>query len=152
MLEVSRARQVAAPPGAVWPLVDDLGELARWLAFADSYEVLEGDGLGRRQRQHGRWGSKRSEVDQLVTAYQPERLLAWQHLAERLDGKPAPRFARSTEFTVSLEPSDGGTLVRLTSRQEPAGALRGAVMRAFGTRQLARGLDASLVRLAELVA
>ena len=33
-----------------------------------------------------------------------ERRLAWRHLAERLDGKPAPRFAASTDFSIELAP------------------------------------------------
>jgi hypothetical protein len=49
---------------------------------------------------------------------------AWRHVAERLDGKPAPVFARSTRFRISPEPHGAGTLVRLRSTQEPASAVK----------------------------
>jgi hypothetical protein len=73
-------------------------------------------------------------------------------VAERLDGKPAPRFARSTEFRITLEPHDGQTLVRLRSRQEPASAVKGLVMRLFGGREVAQQMQRSLTRLATAVA
>jgi hypothetical protein len=90
-------------------------------------------------------------VDQRVTAYVPPRLLAWTHEAERLDGKPAPRFAASTDFAVRLEPQGSGTNVTLQSRQEPVGRIKGLIMRAFGRRELHRKLDESLTRLDALV-
>ncbi len=151
MLEIVRDGVVDAPVERVWPLVADVARVPEWLTFAERMEVLDGDGVGRRQRLHGHWGRRRSEVDQEITEYDPPRVLAWRHLAERLDGKPAPRFARSTEFRVTLEPRDGATLVRLRSRQEPASAVKGLVMRMFGARDMARQMDRSLTRLAEAV-
>jgi hypothetical protein len=82
--------------------------------------------------------------------HDPPRRLAWQHEAERLDGKPAPRFAASTTFTMTLDPDPAGagaTRVRLHSQQEPASALRGLVIRLFGRREVAQKLDESLDRL-----
>jgi len=150
-MEIVRDGVVDAPVEQVWPLIADATRLPEWLTFAERMEVLDGDGVGRRQRLHGHWGRKRSEVDQEITEFEPQRALAWRHLAERLDGKPAPKFAKSTEFRVTLEPRDGGTLVRLRSRQEPASGVKGLLMRMMGTRDVARGLDRSLVRLAEAV-
>jgi uncharacterized protein YndB with AHSA1/START domain len=147
MIEVIAERAVPAPPERVWPLVADPQELPRWFGFAERVEVLEGEGVGQRRRQHGHWGKKASEVDQELTAFEPGRRLAWRHLAERLDGKPAPRFAASTDFSIELAPEDGGTRVRLRSAQVPAGRLRGLVMRAFGRRELAGTLKSSLAEL-----
>jgi uncharacterized protein YndB with AHSA1/START domain len=152
VIEVTRDATVAAPPEAVWPWVDDLDRLPRWFTFAESAEVLEGEGVGRRQRLHGRWGKKRSQVDSVVVEHDPPRRLAWRHEAERLDGRPAPRFASETLFTIELTPEGGGTHVRLVSRQQPASRPRGLVMRLFGTREVAGHLDRSLARLAEVVA
>jgi hypothetical protein len=70
------------------------------------------------------------------------------HLAERLDGKPAPQFAASTRFTIDLVRDGDGTSVRLRSAQTPAGPLRGLVMRLFGQREIAENLERSLDRLA----
>jgi uncharacterized protein YndB with AHSA1/START domain len=144
MIEVVAEKTVPAPPETVWPLVADPEQMPRWFGFADRVEVLEGEGAGQRRRQHGHWGSKPSEVDLQLTAFEPPRRLAWRHLAERLNGKPAPRFAASTDFSIDLIPEDGGTRVRLSSAQVPASRLRGLVMRAFGRREIETTLRTSL--------
>ena len=151
MIEVIAERDVPAPPERVWPLISDPNELPRWFGFAERVEVLEGDGVGQKRRQHGHWGKKASEVDQVLTAYEPERRLAWRHLAERLDGKPAPRFAASTDFSIELAPSSAGTHVKLRSVQVPAGRVRGLVIRAFGRREVAGTLASSLDSLERVV-
>jgi uncharacterized protein YndB with AHSA1/START domain len=151
VIEIVREGRVDAPPEQIWPLVDDPVRLPEWFTFAERGELLEGEGVGRRQRIHGRWGRKRSEVDQLVTEHEPGSRLAWRHEAERLDGKPAPRFARETRFEILLEGDGAGTRVRLRSRQEPAGPLRGLVIRAFGRREVAGHMERSLERLAAVL-
>lgn len=148
MGRIVREQLIPAPAAQVWPLVDDPARMAQWFAFADRIELIEGTGLGRRQRLYGHWGGKRSEIDQQVIAYDPPTRLAWRHEAERLDGKPAPKFAAETVFTIELLPSNNATLVRLSSAQRPAGLFQGLVMRAFGTREIAKLLDQSLNALA----
>ncbi len=149
MIEVLAERTVAAPPEAVWSLVSDPARMPEWFGFAERVEVLEGaDGPGQRRRQHGHWGRKPSEVDQRITRWDPRGALAWTHEAERLDGKPAPRFAASTDFSIELAPADGGTHVRLHSRQQAASRPRGLVMRLFGERDLRKTLERSLDALA----
>ncbi len=148
MIEIVREAVVPAGPDAVWTLVEDVRRLPMWFAFCERAELLEGSGIGRRQRIAGRWGSRRSEVDQVVTAYEPGRLLTWRHEAERLNGRPAPRFASETTFSVWLEAESGGTRVRLVSRQSPAGPLRGLIIKLAGSREVARKMEKSLERLA----
>jgi uncharacterized protein YndB with AHSA1/START domain len=150
MIEVVREARVDAPPAQVWDAVATVERLPEWFTFADAAETLDGTGVGRRQRIHGRWGRKRSEVDQVITDWEPPRRLVWVHEAERLNGKPAPRFAAETRFSILLEPVDGATRVRLESRQLPASRVRGLVMRLFGERELGGHLDRSLERLAAL--
>jgi len=104
--------------------------------------------VGRKQRLHGRWGRKRAEIDQVVTEYLPGKVLAWRHEAERLDGQPAPEFAMETAFAIRLQPEGSGTRVRLESRQEPAGPVRGLMIRLFGKREVAGHMDRSLASLA----
>jgi uncharacterized protein YndB with AHSA1/START domain len=147
MIDVIAERTIPAGPDAIWPLLDEPARLSEWFAFADGGELLEGDGVGRRQRMHGHWGSKRSEIDQVIVEHEPPRRLAWRHEAERLDGRPAPRFAAETLFTATLEPVDGGTRVTLHSAQQPASALRGVVIRVFGRREVDQKLRESLARL-----
>ena len=145
---IVREQIVEAPVETLWPLVDDVSKLSDWFTAAESIEIIEGQGKGRRQRLHGRWGKKTAEVDQLVTAYEPPFLLAWEHEAERLDGKPAPRFARSTLFEIRLIPRPDGALVRLRSAQEPAGVLKGVGIRLFGKREVTHHMERSLDTLA----
>ena len=153
MIEVREERSIAAAPDVLWPLVSDPARLPEWFAFAERVELLGGpEGTGQRRRQHGRWGKKRSEVDQVITRWEPPRALAWRHEAERLEGKPAPRFAASTDVTIELVPEARGTRVTLCSVQEPAGAARGLVIRAFGRREVAKSLRDSLDRLAAVTA
>ena len=151
MVEVTKHRWVDAPVERLWTLVDDPAELARWFKFADSIELIEGRGVGRRQRLHGRWGKKKSEIDQEVTRYEPPHFLGWRHVEERLDGRPAPVFARSTEASIELRPDGSGTRVVLTSVQEPASVLKGIVIRLFGKREVARTFDRSLDALMKLL-
>src|SRR3954469_13902780 len=138
MIDVSTARTIPAAPDDIWPLLDDPARLGDWLAFAERGEVLDGEGVGRRQRMHGRWGRKRSEIDQIVVEHDPPRRLAWRHEAERLDGRPAPRFAASTVFTMDLRPDGDACRLTLRSQQEPASALKGVVIRLFGRREIAQ--------------
>jgi uncharacterized protein YndB with AHSA1/START domain len=151
VIDVSASRTLAASPDAIWPLLDDPERMGEWFAFAERFEVLEGEGVGRRQRMHGRWGRKRSEIDQVLVAHDPPHRLAWRHEAERLDGKPAPRFAASTVFSATLEPDAAGTRVTLRSEQEPASRLKGIVIGLFGRREVAQKLDESLAALAAQV-
>lgn len=146
MIELVRSAVIPAPASAVWEVVADARRAPDWFSFAERTEVLSGSGLGERRRQHGRWGTRRSEIDQEVTAFSPEALIAWTHLAERLDGKPAPRFAARSEFHIELTPTDDSTQVTLRLRQEPASWLRGLAMR-LGNRHITSRMTESLARL-----
>jgi uncharacterized protein YndB with AHSA1/START domain len=150
VIEVIREARVSASADQVWAIVSDPGRAHDWFDFSDRTEVLAGDGVGQKRTQHGHWGRRKSEVDQEIIAWEPAKLLAWKHLAERLDGKPAPKFAASTEFRIELDGDGDTTLVRLRSLQEPASAVKGWLMKRLGTKDIERSLDRSLERLAEL--
>jgi uncharacterized protein YndB with AHSA1/START domain len=153
VIEIVKQRIVPASPERLWPFINDVDQLSKWFTFAEKIELLEGSGKGRRQRLHGRWGRKRSEIDQLVVAYRPNEELAWEHEAERLDGRPAPVFAKSTRFSIRLVThGDDGSIVELRSQQVPAGRLRGAVISLFGKREVAQHMERSLNELASMVA
>ena len=151
MIEIVRESRIQAPAEDIWKIVSDPDRAPEWFTFADRVEVRSGSGVGQLRTQHGHWGKKPSEVDQEITAYEPNHLLAWRHLAERLNGKPAPRFAASTEFSIELTPAGSATLVRLRTRQEPATPLRGLIMKLFGTKEVAQGMTRSLTTLATLL-
>ena len=152
MIEVVRGRCVAASPERVWQVVSRASSTAAWLAGCDRVDVTSGAGCGERRTQHGRWDGRVSEVDQEVVEFRRPTVIAWRHVAERLDGRPAPRFALRTEFRVELAATaDGGTVVRLRLLQVPASELRGLLLRVFGRRRAVSAMDASLDRLVDLV-
>jgi uncharacterized protein YndB with AHSA1/START domain len=151
VIEILRESRIDAPAESVWKIVSDPDRAPEWFTFAERVEVRSGQGVGQLRTQHGRWGNKRAEVDQEITDFEANRLLAWRHLAERLDGKPAPKFAASTEFRIELDPDGSATTVRLRSRQEPAGAVKGWIMKLFGTKDIARNLERSLAQLNKVV-
>lgn len=144
MLEISRSRTVPAAPDAVWPDIADPARLAQWYAFCDEIEVQEPD----RWVLVGSWGSQRSAVTVGIIDRTPPGRLAWQHLEETLDGRPAAAMAAETTVEVLLEAVGEGTEVTITSRQVAASRLRGLAMRLLGRRQIANMLDQSLTLLA----
>ena len=150
MITVTMDRLVRGSPERIWEVIDDVERMSEWFAFADRAELLEGAGLGRRQRTHGRWSGKAAEVDQEVTLYEPARAIGWRHLEERLDGRPAPKFAEEVEFTVRLTEEPGGTRVTMESRQRPAGFLKGVLIRLVGLWQIRGHMKRSLDRLESL--
>jgi len=151
MIEIARERRIPAPAARVWEVVGEAERLPEWYARADRVEVLEGSGLGRRQRLSSQWQGQDSEVDQLITAFEPERLLEWRHEAERLGGRPAPRFASETVVRIKLD-AEGpdATRVVIASRQRPADPDKEQAMRA-NSEYLGKMLETSLARLEQLV-
>ncbi len=150
MIEIARERTISAPAVRVWEIVSKAERLPEWYARAAGAEVLEGAGLGRRQRLHSQWQGQDSEVDQLVTAFEPERLLEWRHEAERLGGQPAPRFAAETVVRIELEAQTfDATRVILRSRQQPADPDKEPAMRG-NSEYLGKMLESSLERLEQL--
>jgi uncharacterized protein YndB with AHSA1/START domain len=151
MIEIARERTVSAPVARVWAIVSKAERLPEWYARAARAEVLQGAELGRRQRIHSQWQGQDSEIDQLITAFEPERLLEWRHEAERLGGQPAPRFASETVVRIELEAqASGATRVVLKSRQRPADPEKEVAMRG-NSEYLGKMLEASLERLEQLV-
>lgn len=151
MIEIARERNISAPAARVWEVVAEAERLPEWYARAASVEVLEGAGLGRRQRLRSEWRGQDSEVDQLITAFEPEHLLEWRHEAERLGGQRAPRFALETVVRIKLEAQGpDATRVVLESLQRPADPDKEQAMRG-NSEYLGKMLEASLERLEQLV-
>jgi uncharacterized protein YndB with AHSA1/START domain len=151
VIEIERARRIAAPASRIWEVVAEARRLPEWYARSGKVEVLEGAGLGRRQRVTSSWRGQESEIDQVVIAFEPGCLLEWRHEAERLGGAPAPRFALETFLSIKLE-SEGpeSTRVVLESRQRPADAEREKAMRE-NSDYLGKAFEESLERLDKLV-
>jgi uncharacterized protein YndB with AHSA1/START domain len=152
MIEIVRERSIPASAGQVWDVVSDARRLPEWYVRADKVEVLSGEGLGRRQRLISQWQGRPSEVDQVVTVFEPERELEWRHEAERLDGRPAPRFSAETVVSIRLTPeTQAVTRVTVASRQRPADPEKEAAMRG-NSEYLGRLLETSLQQLEKVLA
>jgi uncharacterized protein YndB with AHSA1/START domain len=151
MIEVSKERRIEAAAEEIWDVVADVQRLPQWYARASRAEVLEGEGLGRRQRISSQWRGQESEIDQVVTVFESPRRLEWRHEAERLGGRPAPRFSAETVVIIELEPEDSGrTRVVLTSRQRPADPDKEPAIRG-NSEFLGQMFETSLQKLDELV-
>jgi len=151
MIEFVRSRHVNAPPDRIWPFVDDIAAWPRWFTEAERGEVLSGDGGGRRQRMYGHARGKATEIDSIVTAYQPPNLLRWHHEAERVDGKPGSVvFAREATAEVTIVPDDGGSLVTYRLLAEPGTLVNTFVLRVMAPRPIGQSFETSLARLATL--
>jgi len=96
MIEIARERTIPVPAGRVWEVVSEAKRLPEWYARAASAEVLEGSGLGRRQRLHSQWQGQDSEVDQLITAFEPER-----HEEGALEAEELPPVGGQPRFGFS---------------------------------------------------
>ena len=122
------------PVDQVWSLIEPVERLPEWFTASESAELLGGQELGRRQRLSGRWRRRSFQIDQTVIAYELQRLLAWQHDSERLDGKAAQQISRHTEFRIELQPEGRSTRVRLVSRQIPGNVFKAILVRLVRSR------------------
>jgi len=147
-ITVRRERVMSIPADVLWQFIEPARTLPAWLPLADKCEPTSGQGLGRRQRMYAKWGGKTSEIDQEVIAYEPNRLLRWKHLDERMNGKPAPRFSTEVTFTIECESIGPGTRVALESKSVPAGALAAIMLRLVASRRIGKALDRALETLA----
>jgi uncharacterized protein YndB with AHSA1/START domain len=151
MIEFARSRRIAASPGRIWPLVEDVTQWPRWFAEAERAEVLEGAGVGRRQRMHGQARGKVTEIDSIVTIHQAPTHLRWHHEAERVDGKPGSVvFAKDATAEVTITPEGDGSLVTYRLIAEPGSLLNTFMLRVMAPRPIGRSFETSLERLAAL--
>jgi len=151
MIEFSRSRHIEATPDAIWPFVGDIVAWPRWFTEAERGEVLSGDGLGRHQRMSGHARGKATEIDSVVTAWEPPTHLRWHHEAERVDGKPGPVvFAKDATADVTIVPDATGSLVTYRLLAEPGSLLNTFLLRVMAPRQIAKSFETSLDRLAGL--
>ena len=151
MIEFVRSRHIDAPPDRIWPYVDDVTRWPEWFTEAERCEVLEGEGIGRRQRMYGHARGKATEIDSIVTAATPPSLLRWHHEAERVDGKPGSVvYAKDATAEVAIVPDGSGSLVTYRLMAEPGSLLNTFMLRVLAPRPIGRSFETSLARLAAL--
>jgi hypothetical protein len=146
-IEVHRRAVVPIPADVLWQLIEPAEAQPAWLPLGWKCERLGGDGLGREQRLYAKWSGKAAEIDQRVTGYVPNEVLEWTHVAERIDGKPAPIFSRDVRISIELKSVGAGTQVTLRSSQRPVGPLCALLVRFIGARRVARAFDRAFLAL-----
>jgi len=146
-VEVRVERTIVVPIDVVWQMIEAAETLPSWLPICERCEIVSGTGLGRRQRMHARWGRKATEIDQEVVEYRPLSRLAWKHIAERVDGKPAPRISSEVVVTIDLHPAGAGTRVVLASRNVPSGRAAALMLRAVAAPRIRRSFQKALDNL-----
>jgi uncharacterized protein YndB with AHSA1/START domain len=140
---ISRRRTIEAPPDAVWSLVSDPYNLPRWWPRTVRVENVEKTTAGKRSQ----WTKVMETAEgrgvradfRCISSAQGERYVWEQQLGET----PFDRILRSSVVEIELAAANGGTDVRLTSRQALRGMSRlGSPMMRRATRQtLEEALD-----------
>jgi len=151
MIEFARSRHIAATPDRIWPFVSEVEAWPRWFTEAERGEVLSGEGVGRRQRMHGHARGKATEIDSVVTDWQPPTRMRWHHEAERVDGKPGSVvFARDATAEVTIASDATGSLVTYRLQAEPGSLFNTFMLRVMAPRPIRSSFETSLERLAGL--
>jgi uncharacterized protein YndB with AHSA1/START domain len=152
VIEFVRSRQIQATPEQIWPFVDDVTAWPRWFTEAEGAQIVSGEGLGRQQRMTGHARGKATEIDSVVTAYEPPTRLRWHHEAERVDGRPGPVvFARDASAEVTIVPEGDGSVVTYRLLAEPGSLVNTFLLRVMAPGPIGRSFETSLERLASLV-
>jgi uncharacterized protein YndB with AHSA1/START domain len=152
MIEFVRSRRIQGPPERIWPLVDDVTSWPRWFTEAEGAQIVSGEGLGRHQRMSGHARGKATEIDSVVTAYEPPHRLRWHHEAERVDGQPGSVvFAVDATAEVTIAPDGDGSVVTYRLLAEPGSLVNTFLLRVMAPGPIGRSFETSLERLAGLV-
>jgi uncharacterized protein YndB with AHSA1/START domain len=152
VIKFVRSRRIQAPPERIWPLVDDVTSWPRWFTEAEGAQIVSGDGLGRHQRMSGHARGKATEIDSVVTAYEPPHRLRWHHEAERVDGQPGSVvFAVDATAEVTIAPDGDGSVVTYRLLAEPGSLVNTFLLRVMAPGPIGRSFETSLERLAGLV-
>lgn len=144
MPTVRRSRTVAAPPEAVWAVVGDPHQLARWWPKVERVEQVSAGAFTQVMRTDR---GRTVRADFRLTDLDEGRAIAW---VQEVEGTPFENVLKASATSLVLEERGGGTEVRL----EQVAELRGiSVLGGFLFRRGARRvLDGALDALAERVA
>jgi uncharacterized protein YndB with AHSA1/START domain len=140
---VRRETLVSAPPEEVWRVVSNPARLPAWWPSVSRVEDASPEAWTKVLMSPG---GKAVRADYTrVEADEPVRMV-WRHEVEE---SPFERILSASTTEIMLEPSDGGTLVRISVEHRPRGWARFSPfqMRAAATRQVSGALDG----LAELL-
>lgn len=139
---VRRETLVRAAPEDVWRVVSDPARLPAWWPGVSRVEDASPEAWTKVLLSPG---GKALRADYTrVEAEEPARVL-WRHEVEE---SPFERILSASTTEITLDPRDGGTLVRISVEHKPRGWARFSPlqMRAAATRQVSGALD-GLVKL-----
>jgi uncharacterized protein YndB with AHSA1/START domain len=142
---VRRETVVSAPPEEVWRVVSDPQRLPAWWPSVSRVEEATPEAWTKVLMSPG---GKAVRADYTrVEAEEPARIL-WRHEVEE---SPFERILSGSTTEITLEPRDGGTLVRISVDHRPRGWARFSPfqMRAAATRQVSGALEGLARVLAE---
>jgi uncharacterized protein YndB with AHSA1/START domain len=142
---VRRETVVSAPPEEVWRVVSDPHRLPAWWPSVSRVEEASPEAWTKVLMSPG---GKAVRADYTrVEAEEPARIL-WRHEVEE---SPFERILSASTTEITLEPRDGGTLVRISVDHRPRGWARFSPfqMRAAATRQVSGALEGLARVLAE---
>jgi uncharacterized protein YndB with AHSA1/START domain len=137
MPSARRTRTLAAPPQAVWEVIEDPHHLPRWWPGVARVEGVEPD----------RWTQvfttkkgRPVRADFRVLESHPPSLRSWQ---QEVTGTPFERVLNESIIEVGLEPGDGGTRVTIAHHQKLRGYSRtgGILLRRATAQKLSEALD-----------
>ena len=118
MKTLEATAKTSAPPSAVWALLADGSAWSRWGSWSES--AVEGGGElapGKVRMLYARPFRVRERITEMV----PEERLAY----EMLDGMKIQGYTS----VITLEPADGGTLVRWRSRWDKGHPVHALILR-----------------------
>ena len=143
LVRYSAERVVRHDPGVVWPVAADARRLADWMWGVDAVSVTGHAGAGLRHTVSGTWTTgQRFEIDRVCEVWEPQGLVRWRDLEERLDGEPpADPWHAGSWLELRLEPDRVGTRVTVEGRQLPSSD--------EWAERLAGSVEATSARLAE---
>jgi uncharacterized protein YndB with AHSA1/START domain len=137
-----RTRTIAAPPQAVWKVIEDPHHMPRWWPGVRRMEGVQQD---RFTQVFTTRKGRAVRMDFELLASEPPQRRAW---SQDVTGTPFERVLTESITEIALEPVSGGTRVTIVQRQKLRGSARtGAFLlrRASGKK-----LDEALEGLARI--
>ena len=150
-MNIFRARILRHPPKAIWAAISTVESLPQWMPGVESARLVSGPaaGKGRRQRLIKQLYKRDIEIEQEVTAWEPEHLLAVRHLRETMGGRDL-KGLRDFVMTVTITPNDKGGSRVLAQYEWTAGSfLPWLFSTLFAGRTMGRELRDSLAKIDE---
>jgi uncharacterized protein YndB with AHSA1/START domain len=134
---VRRETVVSAPPEDVWRVVSDPHRLPAWWPSVSRVEEATPEAWTKVLMSPG---GKAVRADYTLVEAEERARILWRHEVEE---SPFERILSASTTEITLEPSDGGTLVRISIDHRPRGWARFSPfqLRAAATRQVSGALE-----------